>query len=729
MLVERELAIRHFVPENYMEVVATFSPLDTAGTGSRTATTRSVHSHSTGAISNSDSGSQPASSCNSQSGIHYQGTYFRPDLEPSAGSAPGSRSQGRDATQQVAAEGSRGASDRASPAKTPGAAPRQNASREDLEAAAERRRHARRLPADGEEAARIVERALRGRAEVQSVEGRQRQLPPPLLYDLTELQRHANRLFAFSANKTLELAQSLYERKKLISYPRSDSRHLSKDVARELPATLQRIRQRYDSSLIAPGTGERALGRRFVDDERVADHHALIPTSVDATSKSLSQDEERIYDLICRRLLAAWHQDHLYSTTRVVTTISDLLETAAGRERVVDHYESNGTKVDREGWKVLDIKTRGDASPTAKGGRSAHGRGHGRSVSGAVPGAAAVGEPDQQLPPSLRESQRQRVLDARAMEKRTRPPRRFNEANLLTAMETAGKKLDDKELSDAMRESGLGTPATRAAIIETLLQREYIRRDKKSLIATEKGIQLIDLVHPDVKSPAMTGQWEARLQGIHRGEGRLDAFMGQIEAWLRDIVGRVLAGGVAAAPPASAAARPPGSAPGPDEALPPISAYAAHEGGIPAPGPAMRGLPVGEGPLGRSPTPLRLRRLPAPPAERVRGGHPGRRRAAGDADGRWQIALLSAAGGRPGGNDPGHQPADRTDGRPGGEASGDGLPGRAHPLGPLTRGLATGVRRIFEGHPRFPLDRARAPQCAGLPRDAGQASPGADRCR
>ena len=146
-------------------------------------------------------------------------------------------------------------------------------------------------------------------------------MPPPLLYDLTELQRHANRLFGFSAQKTLDVAQALYERHKLISYPRTDSRHLSQDVAATLPRIVQTIAAPYREHL-APGTGEQPLGKRFVDDAKVSDHHAIIPTVTSPERADLSPDERKIYDLICRRLLTRWHEDHIWSVTTVITAIT-----------------------------------------------------------------------------------------------------------------------------------------------------------------------------------------------------------------------------------------------------------------------------------------------------------------------------------------------------------------------------------------------------------------------
>ncbi len=410
MLVERELAIRAFVPEDYMEVVATFSP---------------------GADS------------------QYRGTWFR---EPA-----------KDSIQM-----------------------------------------AMRLPADGEEAGRIVARARTGEARIASIQSETQRMGPPLLYDLTELQRHANRLYGFSAQKTLETAQALYESRKLISYPRTDSRHLSQDVARTLPAVVRAIEPPYHA-LLAPGTGARPLGRRFVDDSKVTDHHAIIPTAMHAGD--LTADERKIYDLICRRLLGAWHDDHIWAVTTVITAISNI-----SNGGVIDRYHTSGTAVVQVGWKALDV----------------------------VPERRQERAPDTPtLPPGLAQGQPQTVADVEALKKKTRPPKRFTEGTLLTGMETAGKTLDEKELSDAMKETGLGTPATRAAIIEVLLKRGYIVREGKMLQATEKGIHLIEVVHPEVKSPAMTGQWEAYLKRIQRGTAKLEPFIEGIENYVREVVGKV----------------------------------------------------------------------------------------------------------------------------------------------------------------------------------------------
>ncbi len=372
------------------------------------------------------------------------------------------------------------------------------------------------------ELAKTVADRCRGRTgEVVSVKGEDRRQPPPLLYDLTELQRHCNRLWGFTAKKTLEVAQTLYERHKLLSYPRTDSRHLTKAVAPEAARIAALLGT--DSS--------RPLSRRFVDDAKVGDHHAIIPTGLPrhalagverdagarapelaragATSSAaarrstpaspgngpgLSRDEERVYDLVCRRLRMAWCDDLVTRITRVVTKVD------------ADAFESTGTQVLQQGWKVLDL-----------------------------------GGPKNEvtLPASLAPGQRHDVKKTEVLNKQTEPPKRFTDATLLSAMETAGRTLEEKELEAAMRERGLGTPATRAAIIETLLQRRYVERDGKLLRATAAGCALIDRVHESVKSPALTGEWELALGHIERGKESLSCFIERIEKLVSSVVAHV----------------------------------------------------------------------------------------------------------------------------------------------------------------------------------------------
>ncbi|HEY3665684.1 MAG TPA: RecQ family ATP-dependent DNA helicase, partial [Polyangiaceae bacterium] len=293
---------------------------------------------------------------------------------------------------------------------------------------------------------------------------------------------------------------------------------LSAEIASTLPAVVNAISAPY-RALLAPGTGERALSRRFVDDSKVTDHHAIIPTATSAAGCVLSHDEQRVYALVCRRLLQAWHEDFVWAATEVITEIRP--RGVAGEP--LDSYRSHGTAIEQPGWKVLDL---GEAKPPQE-----------KRQKGQP--AADDERGDRLLPPGLQRDQSVQVLEAKAVPKTTKPPPPLTDASLLTAMETAGKTVDEKELSDAMKDSGLGTPATRASIIETLITRSYVVRDGKGLRATERGLGLIAVVDAEVKSAAMTGAWEARLQAIARGKARLPQFLEQIEAYVQAVVGRV----------------------------------------------------------------------------------------------------------------------------------------------------------------------------------------------
>ena len=356
-----------------------------------------------------------------------------------------------------------------------------------------------RLPADGVLAQQIAARTRGGTARVAFVDRSLRSTPPPQLFDLTELQRRANQLYGFSAQKTLEAAQTLYERYKALSYPRTDSRHLSQEVAATLPEIVAGLAPLYPG-LVAADSGKRPLGRRFVDDAKVGDHHALIPTAAVPSHLPPGSAEARIYDLVCRRLLMAWHDDMVEAVTRVVTAVS-----SQGRSGP-DLFATQGIALEQPGWSVLE-RTR-PADPHAK----------------------------PKLPPGIRVGDAPGVQAVTVHRKQTQPPKPHTEATLLGAMETAGRQLEDRALIEAMRESGLGTPATRAATIETLLTRGYIARQAKSLISTPLGRALVDAVHPLVRSPEMTGRWEQRLRRMERGQDQLDAFMQDIAGYVREVV-------------------------------------------------------------------------------------------------------------------------------------------------------------------------------------------------
>jgi DNA topoisomerase-3 len=349
----------------------------------------------------------------------------------------------------------------------------------------------------------------RSGAIVERVEEEQHREGSPLLYDLTELQRHANRVFGISAQHTVDAAQSLYE-KKLLTYPRTDSRYVPGDVAATLPAVAGGLEGHYKE--LVTGSCAGALPSRFVNDAKVTDHHAILPTTRRPERRELTDNEARIYDLVCRRLLSCWLRDYISAVTTVLTWTA----ASAGK----DLWVSKGTVVVQEGWKVLDFAVRTKEPET---------------------------EPDKNgaLPAGLSRGVQSQVESVEVRKKKTRPPARFTEASLLTAMESAGRTIEEAELSEAMRERGLGTPATRAATIELLVARGYVERGgKKQLHSTQLGRDVIAAVAPELRSAELTGRWEANLKGIERGLGSVDRFMGSIVGFVGAVVDSVKARGV-----------------------------------------------------------------------------------------------------------------------------------------------------------------------------------------
>ena len=357
----------------------------------------------------------------------------------------------------------------------------------------------------------------KGQAVVAKMFEKSAKMRSPQAYDLTELQRAANRIYGFSAEKTLATAQLLYERRKAISYPRTDSRYLTEEIAATAGPIAQLLaRGMYRQLPLAPQTGIKPLDKRYVDGSKVGDHHAIIPTSVDPSTLALGGDEFKIYDLIARRFLALWQEDYESATTNVVTQV-DAGEAAVWRFAL---FLTKGTRVVKQGWKILDLT---------------HGHLKGGETHPADDGDAA------NIPSHLKQGAAVGVHAVLSLEKTTRPPPCFNDASLLTAMETAGKQLDDKEFPDVMKDFGLGTPATRAAILESLIGRGYVSRNGKQLVATPRGCQLIAAVHSEVKSPALTGVWEGELKAIAENKGSLESFMTHIREMVSRIVGMVKA--------------------------------------------------------------------------------------------------------------------------------------------------------------------------------------------
>src|SRR5215211_4437188 len=354
--------------------------------------------------------------------------------------------------------------------------------------------------ATAEEAAAVVE-AVRGReGTITKLEKSTRRERAPLLYDLTSLQREANTRYGFSARRTLAAAQRCYEEHKVLTYPRTSSRYLTTDMVAEIKPTVDYVGANREYAAAAEyvrGLDLLPLAR-VVDDAKVGDHHAIIPTNSPQSLDKLSDDDRRIYDLVARRFLAVFHPEAVFENTRIETTVEEHIFRTRGRILVVP------------GW-------RGVYGEQAEAG-----------------GDARTDEDDDEGgPQQLPRLEADETVDTRSvesLEKETKPPRRYSDASLLAAMETAGRELDDEELREAMKDSGIGTPATRAAIIERLIDVGYVERDGRALVATEKGLSVIRLLGEHaLTSPGLTGEWERRLSLIERGEDSRPKFMGDIE--------------------------------------------------------------------------------------------------------------------------------------------------------------------------------------------------------
>jgi DNA topoisomerase III len=353
-----------------------------------------------------------------------------------------------------------------------------------------------------DQAAAIVADCTGGNGQITKLEKKEERERPQLLYDLTSLQRHANTLFGFSARRTLAAAQRLYEEHKAITYPRTSSRYLPSDQIPEIQPTAELVGKNAPYSRAAEyvvALDKLPLGR-VVNDEKVADHHALIPTRSEHDLDRMGSDEVKVYDLVAKRFLAVFHPEAVFERTRVETTVADHV------------FRTSGRRLIEAGWKaVYGEEAQGEQGEDDSGG--------------------------DQLLPKLEQGEDVKVTEVESLRKETQPPRRFTEASLLGAMETAGKDIDDAELREAMKDSGIGTPATRAAIIERLIDVGYIEREGRALIATEKGIQVIRLLgsHP-LTSPELTGDWERRLGLIEQGSDSRPAFMSDIAKFATETV-------------------------------------------------------------------------------------------------------------------------------------------------------------------------------------------------
>jgi DNA topoisomerase-3 len=357
------------------------------------------------------------------------------------------------------------------------------------------------------EAAEAIVGAVRGRTgEITKLETTKRSEKAPLLYDLTTLQREANTRYGFSARRTLAAAQRLYEEHKALTYPRTNSRFLPSDMGAEIKPIAAHVGEHREyAKAAAYVTGLDVLPTgRVINDAKVTDHHAIIPTNSSHRTDKMSDDDRRIYDMVARRFLAVFHPEAVFENTRLETTVADHVFRTRGRVLLV------------AGWRGV----------------------YGEEA--LEPGGQSASDEDEGGPQTLPKLVRGETVDTKhvaAEEKVTKPPRRYSDASLLAAMETAGKLVDDDELREAMKDSGIGTPATRAAIIERLIDVEYVEREGRSLVATEKGLNVIRLLdaHP-LTSPSLTGDWETRLGKIEHGEEPREVFMRDIALFAGETV-------------------------------------------------------------------------------------------------------------------------------------------------------------------------------------------------
>ena len=326
---------------------------------------------------------------------------------------------------------------------------------------------------------------------------------PPRLYDLTSLQVDCNRKFGYSAEETLKLIQSLYE-KKVTTYPRVDTTFLSDDIYPKCPGILGGLRG-YESYTAELFGKKLPKSKKVFDNSKVTDHHAIIPTGVPAIN--LNEWERRVYDLVARRFIAVFYPDCIFSSTTVLGEAAEVPFKATGKiilepgwrklyanEPAKEATEKTKTNEEEQEESILPDFVKGESGPHT---------------------------------PSL-------------FEKWTQPPKLYTEATLLRAMETAGKLCDDEDLRDAMKENGLGRPSTRAAIIETLFKRRYIRKEKKNLVATQTGIEVIKTIKQEIlKSAELTGQWEKKLRMIERGEYQAGVFYEELKTMVAQIAAEV----------------------------------------------------------------------------------------------------------------------------------------------------------------------------------------------
>ncbi len=366
--------------------------------------------------------------------------------------------------------------------------------------------------------AEAIAAAVRGQSgKIHTVHRKKTKSLPPRLLNLTDLQRMMNVRHGMTAAATLAAAQVLYEQHKILSYPRTDSHHVSRETQATFGPRLQAVTM-LGGDLAEMAAGLAAAppdpGKRVVDDSKVTDHHALLPTANRVDPTRLSDDERWVYEAVARRFVAALLPPAVYDATEVITEVCG--ETFRSRSRVLV----------TAGWRQVE--------PTTASLRSKE---SGAEDEEEESGDGEDGEGEDLS--SLRKGASIQCRDARVDARQTKPPSRYTEASLLAAMEHAGRLVEDEALADAMKDRGLGTSATRASIIEVLLRREYIRREGRSLVPTLRGHNLLRLVPAQLREPAVTGDWEARLRRIEAGQEDVGVFMTDIRALTQEIVERI----------------------------------------------------------------------------------------------------------------------------------------------------------------------------------------------
>lgn len=336
----------------------------------------------------------------------------------------------------------------------------------------------------------------------------------PRLFDLTSLQVECNKRFGFSADETLKLIQSLYE-KKVTTYPRVDTTFLSDDIYPKVPKTLEGLVAYKEFT--DPLRGKKLpKSKRVFDNSKVTDHHAIIPTGVPATN--LSQQEMMVYDLVARRFIAEFYPDCEISTTTVLGKVADI------------EFKASGKQILKPGWRTVEQRPQPGIGAQPQ---SAQTDGQPQDEN------ASDGAELKIMPNFVKGESGPHTTSLK--ETWTTPPKPYTEATLLRAMETAGKFVDNEELRDALKENGIGRPSTRAAIIETLFKRGYIRRERKSLFPTDTGRELISTIHEDLlKSAELTGIWERKLRQIERGDYSAQAFIDELKTMVGDVVFHVM---------------------------------------------------------------------------------------------------------------------------------------------------------------------------------------------